>query len=449
MKTSRYNHFLPRGGGKVIAFNCRTGGLALMEEAKYQDYCHLVSHAEKIESLSREDRYGDLISKLKAGRFLVEDQEDEVAQLELKNRLDRFDTSLLGLIIAPTLACNFKCEYCFEEVKKGHMSDQTVQALIDYVRDKAKGLKLFSCTWYGGEPLLRMDLIEKLSHAFMDMCREHQVAYGAAVMSNGYLLTGEMASRLKGLQVSGVQVCLDGPQRVQDVKRPLASGKGSYETIVRNLVEVKDILEINLRINVDKTTRKEDFVELLDDLEKNQLKDKIKLFFGNVEAANEVCINIAENCYDNKAFSKVEVLLHKIALDRGFTLEKLPAPLTFYCCAQSINSHIVDPQGKLYKCFNDVGIEERSCGDVSSQPDPFHPNLFPFLNWNPFRNESCRECSVLPLCMGGCPHRIVFRKERQENNCDSWKFNLEDMLEIVCQSRLRARAKAKERSHHG
>lgn len=413
-----------------------------MEETKYQDYQYLVSHLDEIESLSHKEQYADLILKLKMGRFLLDDQVDEVAQLELRNRLARFDNSLLGLIVAPTLACNFKCEYCFEEVKKGHMSSETVDALVNFVREKAQSLKTLSCTWYGGEPLLRMDLIEKLSAAFIDICREHKIAYGAAIMSNGYLLSRKMAERLRDLRVSGAQVCLDGPQRVQDVKRPLASGKGSYKVILQNLVEVKDLLDINLRINVDKTTRQEDFVELLDDLEKNDLKDKIKIFFGNVEASNEVCINIAENCYDNKAFSQVEVLLHQIALDRNFSLEKLPSPLISYCCAQSMNSYIIDPQGELYKCFNDVGVTERSCGNLRSEVDPFHPNLFPFLNWNPLKNESCRECEVLPLCMGGCPHRIIFREEKSENNCDSWKYNLEDMLQIVCKARLKQRAKS-------
>ena len=159
----------------MIAFNCKTGGLALMEEGKYQDYQYLVSHLDEIESLSQKEEYGELISKLKMGHFLLDDQVDEIAQLELKNRLARFDTSVLGLIVAPTLACNFKCEYCFEEVKKGHMSPETVDALVSFVREKAQALKTFSCTWYGGEPLLRMDLIEKLSAAFIDICRDQNM----------------------------------------------------------------------------------------------------------------------------------------------------------------------------------------------------------------------------------------------------------------------------------
>src|SRR3989304_3312536 len=106
MKKSRYSHFLPRGGGKVIAYNSWTGGLALMEENKYKDYCSLISNPEQIDSLSQKEEYRDLVSKLRHGHFLIDDPVDEFSQLELKNRLDRFDTSRLGLIIAPTLACN-------------------------------------------------------------------------------------------------------------------------------------------------------------------------------------------------------------------------------------------------------------------------------------------------------------------------------------------------------
>lgn len=442
MKISKYNHFLPRGDGKIIAYNSWTGGLALMEQSKYEDYCHLTSHPEKIDSLSQDEKFRELVSKLKMGHFLIDDQTDEVAQLELKNRLDRFDTTRLGLIIAPTLACNFKCEYCFEEVKKGTMSNEIVDALINFVEDKAKTINAFSCTWYGGEPLLRMDLIEELSSAFKDICREYKIAYGAGMMTNGFLLTKDVVLKLKELNVTSIQVSLDGPQKVHDPRRPLANGKGSYQAILKNLVEIKDLIDLNLRVNVDKTIQEQDFTELLGDLIQNNLQDKIKLFFGNVEATNEVCINIAENCYGNKDFSKIEYLLHKTALDKGFSLEKLPSPLASYCCAQSINSFIVDPQGGLYKCFNDVGITERSCGNLKTSVDPFHPNLFHFLNWNPFKNENCKECNILPLCMGGCPHRVVWKKEKVEDNCESWKYNLDEMLEIVCQSRLKQRKKS-------
>lgn len=441
MKKSKFNHFLPRADGKFIAYNSWTGGLALMEPDKYQDYCYLVSHPEEIDSLSQKEKYRDLVSKLKMGRFLIDDKVDEVAQLELRNRLDRFSTTRLGLIIAPTLACNFKCEYCFEEVKKGHMSSETVDALINFVEDKARTVKEFSCSWYGGEPLLRLDLMEELSSAFKDICKEYQVAYGAGVMTNGYLLSREVAAKLKSMSISTVQVSLDGPKKVHDARRPLANGQGSYEVILKHLAEVKDILELNIRINVDKTTQPTDFIELLNDLVQNDLKDQVKLFFGNVEPSNEVCINIAENCYDNKTFSKMEVILHKIALDFGFSLEKLPKPVSSYCCAQGMNSYIIDPQGALYKCFNDVGIIERGCGNVKVEIDPFHPNHFPFLNWNPFKNQNCRDCSILPLCMGGCPHRIVWRKESLDDNCDSWKYNLDEMLEIICQSKLQQKKK--------
>jgi len=442
MKISKYNHFLARGDGKVIAYNSWTGGLALMEASKYQDYCYLASHPEEMDSLSQNEIYRDLVSKLKMGHFLIDDQTDEVAQLELKNRLDRFDTSRLGLIIAPTLACNFKCQYCFEEVKKGSMSSETVDALINFVEDRAKTIKTFSCTWYGGEPLLRLDLVEELSRAFIDICREYKIAYGSGIMTNGYLLTKEVALKLKDLSVTSIQISLDGPQKIHDQRRPLANGKGSYEVILKNMVEMKDLIDLNLRVNVDKTTQDEDIIELYNDLIENNLQDKIKLFFGNVEAANEVCINIAENCYDNKDFSKIEYALHKIALDKGFSLEKIPSPLTSYCCAQSMNSYLIDPEGALYKCFNDVGISERSCGNIKSSVDPFNPNLFNFLNWNPFKNQSCQDCSILPLCMGGCPHRIVWRKLDQENNCESWKYNLDEMLEIICQSRLKQKRKS-------
>ena len=34
---------------------------------------------------------------------------------------------------------------------------------------------------------------------------------------------------------------------------------------------------------------------------------------------------------------------------------------------------------------------------------------------------NCSKCNVLPICMGGCPHKRL----QYTNECDDYKFNLE------------------------
>lgn len=47
--------------------------------------------------------------------MLVEDDKDEFAELLIRNKIERFADSNLTLTIAPTMACNFCCPYCYEK----------------------------------------------------------------------------------------------------------------------------------------------------------------------------------------------------------------------------------------------------------------------------------------------------------------------------------------------
>jgi len=50
-----------------------------------------------------------------------------------------------------------------------------------------------------------------------------------------------------------------------------------------------------------------------------------------------------------------------------------------------------------------------------------------WVTWNPFEFDECRECKVLPLCMGGCPYKY---KALNNNSVDclTIKDNLERMV---------------------
>ncbi len=65
------------------------------------------------------------VEVLREKKFLVEDGFDETAQLAGLNRRHRFGGDLLSLSLAPTLACNFRCDYCFEKPSTARMNEET------------------------------------------------------------------------------------------------------------------------------------------------------------------------------------------------------------------------------------------------------------------------------------------------------------------------------------
>ena len=174
--------------------------------------------------------------------------------------------------------------------------------------------------------------------------------------------------------------------------------------------------------------------ELLDELDAAGLRESLAVNFALMEPATEVCANIHESCYDTAGFSEVETEFYTMLLDRGFRVDKLPSPTTAACMAQLINAYVIDHDGDLYRCFNYVGNKDKSCGNMSQEINYLHPEFLRLFNFDPFENERCRECNVLPLCQGGCPSRRFDRNISDDEQCESWRFNLMPMLDLIARS---------------
>ena len=91
-----------------------------------------------------------------------------------------------------------------------------------------------------------------------------------------------------------------------------------------------------------------------------------------------------------------------------------PCQATQFWCA------VVDDQGNLYKCLEDMDKPEFSFGRAAIW-DPKNPffsadrpdHLTAYLNAAGALNDTeCQDCILLPACRGGCPKdRFFYRKE--------------------------------------
>jgi len=435
-KLSRFNHFQPWRDGYYLAYNAVTGALGLLTSENYATYQRLATKLSNGSGGPLDDQEQELLTQLQYGRFVIDSEHPEIESLKFGYRKARFDNSSLGLVIAPTMACNMACPYCFEGNKKGRMSPRAVESVIAFVEKQAGDLKDLRTTWYGGEPLLAMDIIEDLTASFRDLAEEYDFKYNCSgVISNGYLMDEAMTARLAALKVEQVQITVDGPARIHDKKRPLKNGKGSFDTIIHNIQHASTVLPIVVRVNLDKSYNPEIIEELLEELETAGLRNKVALYFGQLEPATTTCANISESCFEAKAFSQTEITYYRLLLDRGFDIHRLPQPITTFCFAQLMNSFLIDPDGDLYRCFNHAGDKTRSMGNVRQEIDYNRPAFSSLFDFDPFENSNCRRCEILPICMGGCPSRRADRQVPDEEACDSWKYNLKSMLELVALSR--------------
>lgn len=436
-KLSEFNHIQPWRDGLFIAYNALSGAVALMTAENYATYRRV---AEKLAaggapSFTPEEQ--ELAAQMEFGHFTRRDDYDERSALRFSHNCSRYDRTMLGLTIAPTLACNMACQYCYEANKSGRMPSEVIENIIRMVEKRATMLSALDVCWYGGEPLLVFDIIEDLTESFMDLAKEHKFRYSASMISNGYLLTADMVERLVQAKVGMVQVTIDGPSRFHNAKRPLKNGQPSFETIVNNLAQAAGKIGLGIRVNIDKSFTGAMIAELLDELTAAGLKDRVGVYFGQIEPSVQACADISETCYETSEFSETEIEYYRILLDKGFRVERIPAPIATYCMAQSISSFMIDPEGYLYKCYNHVGDKALAMGNVKDEVDYQNKNFLRLFSPDPFDDPTCRGCNLLPVCMGGCPSRRVDRAKVGEQACESWKHNLQPMLEIIARSRQR------------
>ncbi len=433
-KLSSYNHFFPWRNSTYLAYNARSGAVGLMTRENYDAFQALAGKLAESPSVPLSADEQTLLTQLEHGLFVHPDELSELDWLKFVHHKARFDSESLGFVLAPTMACNMACEYCFEDNKHGRMSPEVIESVVQFIARRADQLRVVEFTWYGGEPLLAMDIIEDLTKRILKLAEEHRFLFGASTITNGYLLTKDNVDRLVDLKVNAAQITLDGPARIHDTKRPLKNGRRSFSTIIENIKYAVTRMSIVIRVNVDKSFTRDIISELLDELEQAGLREKVGMNFGLLEPATSACANISESCFDMDDFSRAEIEFFTVLLDRGFRIDKLPSPVHVFCVAQSVNGFVVDPDGDFYRCFNYIGDKSHVSGNIAAELDYSHPEFTRLFKFDPFEEDSCRKCNILPICMGGCPSRRDDRGLTAEELCASWSYNLAPMLDIIARS---------------
>ena len=338
---------------------------------------------------------------------------DERAALATKGRIVCAAPFGIGLTICPTMGCNFDCPYCFEDHGRKKMSAEIqddVVALAERMLDSS-GSKDMHVTWFGGEPLLAPDVIESLSVRLMELVEKRGGTYVARIVTNGYLLTQDIANMLERCNVVKAQVTIDGLGSKHDATRYLRGGKPTFERIVTNLRECRLPFKVDVRHNVHEGNH------------------------GEMDALKAFVEGLAKESGNNIAYYPAPVTDSGVANDRGRQVDLLCASgksevsirqeagrfregRGHYCGAHIMWNVGIDDAGNLQKCWEAVDKPWIAFGTAHDW-DPANPlttaakpdNLTMYLNTaGPVPDQECQECVWLPLCAGGCPHKRLFEQ---------------------------------------
>lgn len=130
-----------------------------------------------------------------------------------------------------TRSCNLACKHCRAEAHlepyPGELDTERAKALIDTFPETGSPIIIFT----GGEPLLRPDIFELVSHA-------NNKGLRCVMAPNGTLITPENAAKMRETGIQRCSISIDGPDAAShDVFRGV---EGAFAGAMRGIQYMKD-----------------------------------------------------------------------------------------------------------------------------------------------------------------------------------------------------------------
>ncbi len=424
IKSSFYNLLIPvPETNEFLLYNGLHGGLVVLNKAEGELIGKILQQKEiDIADYVSSTFLNELIEK----NYLVESDKDEISlyrdQCRLRTERVFYKNPHPAIVftIATTNACNMACPYCYEFKKtNARISDENIDRLVLFLDSilKNSGEKQFSgigVTWYGGEPLLATNVIEKGTFKLMDWAERRGVEYRAEMITNGLLLTDKNWQLIRDSKVKWLQVTIDGNKSTHEKNRPLKYDDGkNYERILENISRKPDDIKVTIRVNFDKEVF-QGFPLFLSDLEKYGIWPQ-KYTSINVQPA--ICRTYEENHEKDLAhripfseWSKYYQAVRKLKFEyfNEWALKNnvQQAKYIYHRYTPSYEEcwsvvspfiFVIDADGYTHKCWELVHDENTRIQHISEEYDINKYNKH--LSYSKFDiSERCDFCKYLPIC---------------------------------------------------
>lgn len=390
MKYSIYNNYIEYRGG-FIAFNALSMGLLYLAP-KLMELINF-NQPKDLENI-----HPDFYSALKVNGFLCENKIDEFKYAANLIQSINNDTKSYRLIVNPTTNCNFHCWYCYENHGKiNKMRDEIQERVCLHIKQimSKKDLEHFQLSFFGGEPLLYYsEVMLPIAKYAKDCATTYHKDYAMDITSNAYLFNSCRLEKLRGLGLASCQITLDGNKEKHNKTRFPHKNIGSYSTIIHNIHSAVELgIEVVLRINYTQ--------ENLSDLELI-FKD-----FDDLSTEKRKLITLSMNKVWQETNKNLDDSVNRfidLAEEFGFTIPDavLEDHVRNSCYADKVNEAVINFDGKVYKCNARDFTDERQEGMLDSDGNIIWNSLHSKRNEVRIQNKQCKQCSVFPICGGGC-----------------------------------------------
>lgn len=398
---SRYAYFFKTSKSICLAYSSKNNSFLELSEDLYY---FLNEKAKNKTNEIQNQLPEDIQMKLEQEGFICTESDDDdfVIKSQFVTQSIQHDKSKLNLVLVPTLNCNFNCPYCFEKEKRASkMNDQTIDNLISFIKEfgNAKSLTL---TWYGGEPLLAIPVIEKILNRITTEVTAKITKH--SIITNGYLFDNKAIELFKKYPLDSIQITLDGIKERHNSLRALKSNNApTYNHILNNIDNIVNKLpntELHIRVNIDKNNV-DDFFQIHNDIQDKYAGKNIIVYPGIIRLENDDMTNLVEPAFGRWETANMLYDLYSRGILKGNIYPTLRIAKT--CCALCVSSYIIGPIGEIYKCWNDVSDESKIIGYID-RSDIVNKTLYYRYHqgcaW--YNDPVCKKCFFMPICNGKC-----------------------------------------------
>lgn len=347
-----------------------------------------------------------LHQQLQKGGMIIENCVDETSML--KDRINNADNNKHEFIlhINPTLDCNFNCWYCYENhITHSKMNESVIESTLRLISNILKNpdIKLLELGFFGGEPLMYFDSIARRIIEYSNsLCSLYHKEMRVHFTSNGSLLNERIVSFLSKFPC-GFQITLDGGKKQHDETRYYHNGKGSYETIVKNILKlcsakIAVIIRINYtQLNIDSVNSILDSFKTIPQEKRNLLRFDFQRVWQDSKRRTDETELKASKIRDN--FRK-----------EGYTVltNYIPHNVNDSCYGDKTNHVLINYNGMAFGCTARDFTQENSIGVLdASGIIQYDTEKTKRRNQSKYSKPICRRCRIAPICGGGCKQRAM------------------------------------------
>ena len=397
-KLSKYNVFYQNGNVQYI-WNTYSDALLELSQSGQEYIC----------SFSGTDDESDDFELLKTNGFIIYEQIDEFGRACLLEKQTLFtnNPSNLTFVIAPGMKCNYRCNYCFQKTadKMGIMTPEIAEKVAEYIccqLERNPNIKRLRITWFGGEPLLYVNIIGIISRKLIEYTQKNKIKYIATIITNGRFLDAKNLSLLKEYCVEAAQITVDG-HRDSYCKSKGASLKDFY-SVINNIYNAADTIKISVRLNIPDNNADEAILTTDYLLNQCNLLGKVIVYFACVRDYSSTA-DVSQQSYIKYVQNYFKWLNHMI---ENYDMTEIKTAIcnrksrTISCGLITPHNICIGPRGEFYKCEHNFGDNSMIIGNVWQGRFYNGVETCYYTTIDHPSKYRCSQCEYLPVCMGEC-----------------------------------------------